>query len=429
MKLYLSVKHNNQVAVGVKSDNKSHVFFESDQTYDLIDHLIRNESFEALTAYATEKNINDIAYAVKVSSMLTGVKIYKLGNYITDEITEILLTLLDALKHNPRIIDAEIVGYHGPKVFRRAFEVFTTLPLISLNIVTRHPDIQISIDDAMLLYEIKTLKILRPSIYEFDTRTNAQFLSKMLELVSVLDLSVPVSGDETEVIASALATNTSPVEILTIDIRDGLELFGEALKTNTRLKSLSLGGARRVTSRSIFDGLVHNESLLKLDIYVYEADVSSLIRMLQTNTMLEHLKLKIDFNLHSHRELALALANSSIVDLYIRNRRQPKNFITTLLDGLRTNTTLRHLRTDVSGVEIDGHHIVELVTQNSTLETLILNGVSVDDIDGDDIKNNGTLTKVWSRAPHSLLHIARRNERNKLVRDSSLFGLTSHVMR
>jgi len=185
----------------------------------------------------------------------------------------------------------------------------------------------------------------------------------------------------------------------------------------------------RVTTRPIFDGLINNQSLLKLSIEIDEAGIPSLIRMLQTNTMLEHLKLGIYFSLRSRRELALVLANSSIVSLNLKYKERSDFFITTLLDALRTNTTMRYLTIELDEVKIDGHHVVELVAQNSTLETLKLDGVSVDDFDEDDIENNGTLTKVWSGAPQSLLRVARRNERNKLVRDSRLFGLTSHVMR
>jgi len=140
--------------------------------------------------------------------------------------------------------------------------------------------------------------------------------------------------------------------------------------------------------------------------------------------------------LESH-ELVSALRNSSLVNLKLEilgpGHTNMTKHISSLLDAFQTNTMLTHLIIQIRYAVIGVEHIVQLLTKNSTLETLKLEGISIiqDGIDDERLKSistNETLTDVWPGAPSLMRQVAERNKRNKLMRDARLFGLTSHVM-
>lgn len=434
MKLYIWTVTTGEITVTLDTGKfPSWTSNESVKTSVLIEYLLDEiplDNYTSLSVDITGKNVNEVANAIKVSTSLSHIAI-NCTKYISPISSEYMLTLIDSLRNKSTITQVNIDGYLGSEVFGWAFEVFTTLPLTSISVGTRPGRIHLKVEDALRLHEIKTLKIIEYTIFGWRNQDYALFLSKMLEIVSVLKIRHMIRREEMKVLALALSTNITPVEILHLSIDQGTDLLGEALKTNTRLKSLEVQALLDYEARTIFEGLTHNDSLLKLKTHVRTGDHLFLMHMLKTNTMIEDLEITVSYNAPTSHELISALANSTLVKLEFKTGGLPDmtEYVDSFLDAFRTNTTLTHLSLTVSHANIDAEHVVELLTQNSTLEVLKLENVSIMYASKlEPIWSNETLTEVWPGAPSLLRQVAERNKRNKSMRHASLFGLTSHIM-
>jgi len=339
--------------------------------------------------------------------------------------------LIRALANMQTITRFKLLDQFTSAFYKMTFDILSKLPLRSLRLV---------LDDDLTKDDIDSLTSFSYSI-NIDIEYEIKFIDRMIQRVSILKSKHVVRRELLMAISERLAQDTSTVEILKIDTSTSLALLGEALKTNTRLKSLVFIKSSDEPLTPILDALVINSSLLKLVSYIHEGDQASLIRMLRTNTMLEILDLDFDnpmvglmgemtiFSNEYSDEFVSALNRSSLVDLTLRihETHNIDGFFIKLFMALKTNTTIKHLRLFLDHpITIDAKIIVTLLTNNTMLETFYINHMRVTNEHRlDALVGNHTLLDVSSKGPEFLINIAARNLSNKPRRDATLFGLSA----
>lgn len=312
--------------------------------------------------------------------------------------------------------------------------LISKLPLVGLDIRDMYKPVATKLD-LSVLQNIKTLKRLNIGLSWFD-RDGGDFITAMMRQVSILTTEYIVYEAELSIITNLLATNDATVEMLKIFTYEDLTELGKALETNTTLKSLTFLVPPGDSFAPIYDGLVHNTSLLKLSGYYEDGCAASLSTLLRTNTMLEKLKLMVYMELKDPDRLVSILSQSKLISLTIELNRDvdSTDFITSLLQALTTNTTLERLRIrggapQFSAARVDGLIVQNLLVNNKTLTTFRLPNVIVTDFPNPDLLfANETLTNVTilpSIIPNT---VARRNRKNQTRRESTLFDLTSRTM-
>jgi len=263
------------------------------------------------------------------------------------------------------------------------------------------------------LTKSNSLKRLVFSALDMKLYVQLGFISFMIKKVPSLKLPERFPTSELNKIFTQLSKNETVLEILEINLIGDLTRLGMALKTNTTLKCLDFLQDPESSFKSIYEGMVHNSSILKLVGYVHEGDEQSFIRMLRVNTMLETLEITMHPLIDDVEGLVSALSQSSLVSftIYLPGERDTMVFATKLFHELATNTTLKHLEIhSEAGFSLDANVIVDLLSRNETLETFIVDNSSIYNEEELSAVRNNTVTKVWSGSPSILRTMADQNQ-------------------
>jgi Ran GTPase-activating protein (RanGAP) involved in mRNA processing and transport len=212
-------------------------------------------------------------------------------------------------------------------------------------------------------------------------------------------------GLGTELLGQALAVNSSlkTLNLAHSNVPEGAAWIANGIKTNSTLEILNMGYNPLIGDygNDALDGLGQalavNSSLKKLDLTYCLASaraVTSLAEGLKTNTTLEILDLKRNVfsselfggDVGEALETALSV-NSSLRTLDLTNCHLDSSSTTCLGRGLRANTTLEVLRMGQNLVgSIGASAFVEAMGSNVSLKTLELTDCKIDCKIGDAIK-------------------------------------------
>jgi len=366
------------------------------------------------------KDLTRVVEAIKVSTLISQVQIKIVRSRKT---LDVINKVIDALRDKQTIINLKIKGWITPELMSRIMLTAATLPLIGITL----DKIQ-EYEVFEPLYTIDTLKSLTLHKHHMDIEEYATFLKHILKSISILKLNWQLTTEEVDGLAKLLFAG-APLEILVLDAVSDTISIGVMLQANITLRSLVINEFGYHSAAPIFQGLIDNTNLIKFQGYCDQLSIPSLITMLKTNKTVEVLELEIVMGSSDQADLISALSHSSIIELalYVSDVTDGHQFMTTLLRALETNTVLKKLSLyiDDEDIELESEIIVDLLSRNQTLEALDLEVIEVVHPERlHTLLNNETLVQVNFGMPDILKFIADRNRQNRNRKQSTLLGLT-----